>query len=103
MVAVDLAFDRITDDPDSVSVKDAAIVAGIMTDKIARKEKWGQSEPEEKLGDCLIEIAKMVLQRPGKLSLDYTPEPAQASDPVESARDVTPRPSNGSLTERSFQ
>ncbi len=90
-IAMDLVEDRITNDPDSVSVKDAAIVAGIAADKVAKKEHWGQQEPEEKLGDCLIEIAKMVLQRPGKLSLDYTPEPAQASDPVESARDVTPR------------
>ena len=103
MVAVDLAFDRITDDPDSVSVKDAAIVAGIMTDKIARKEKWGQSEPEENLGDRLAEIAERIIQYPGKLDIHITAEPIQPSDPVASARDVTPRPGNGPPSERSFR
>ncbi len=100
MVAVDLAYDRIVNDPDSVSVKDAAIVAGIMTDKIARKEKWGQSEPEENLGDRLAEIAQMIIQSPSKLDIHITAEPIQPSDPVASARDVTPRAGNGSLIEQ---
>ena len=97
-VAIDLVEDRITDDRDSVSVKDAAIVAGIATDKIAKKERWGQGEQEgASLGDRLAEIAERIVSSPGKLDIHITAGSGQASDPLESARDVTlgPAPPGG--------
>ena len=102
-IAMDLVEDRITNDPDSVSVKDAAIVAGIAADKVAKKEHWGQPEPDSSLGNVLAEIAERIIQSPSKLDIHITAEPVQASDPLESARDVTPCSGDGSLTERSFQ
>ena len=91
---------RITEDPDSVSVKDLAVIAGISADKIAKKERWGDRLPEENLGDCIIEIAEIVVRRGGKLGLTIEGPPIAVSDPVASARDVTPRSGNGSLTAR---
>ena len=93
--------DRITDDPDSVSVKDAAIVAGIATDKIAKKERWGQVEQAgPSLRDSLLTVAERIVGSPGRLDIHITAGPAEASDPFESARDVTPRTAHGSLPER---
>ena len=77
-----------------------AVVGGISTDKVRDREGWkNRNGPEEKLGDRLAEIAQMIIQRPSKLDLHLTAEPVQPSDPLETARDVTPRPGNGSLTE----
>jgi hypothetical protein len=101
-VAMDLVEDRITDDPDSVSVKDAAIVAGIATDKIAKKERWGQGEQDgPSLGESLLAVAERILGSPGKLDIHITAGSAQASDPLEGARDVTPRSGGEALAERS--
>ncbi len=83
---------------DSGSVdKDLAVVGGISTDKIRDYEGWkNRRGGEENLGDCLIEIAERIVTSGGKLDLTIE---GPSSDPVESARDVTPQPGNG----RSFQ
>ena len=96
--SLDMIEDRITDDPDSVSTRDLTIIAGVATDKIAKKERWGQPEPDDSLGNCLLEIAEKIIPSPGRLGIHITAEPGEPSDPIESARDVTPRPGTGSLT-----
>ena len=93
---------RITEDPDSMSVKDLAVIAGIGADKIAKKERWGDRVPEENLGDCLIEIAARILNSGVKVGLSIEGPPMAVNDPVASARDVTPRTANGSLDARAF-
>ncbi len=80
---------------DSGSVdKDLAVVGGISTDKIRDYEGWrNRRGGEENLGDCLIEIAERIVKGGGKLDLTIE---GPASDPVESARDVTPQAGEGS-------
>ncbi len=66
-----------------------AIVGGISTDKVKDYEGWkNRRGGEENLGDCLIEIAERIVKGGGKLDLTIE---GPASDPVELARDVTPR------------
>ncbi len=98
--SLDMIEDRITDDPDSVSTRDLTIIAGVAADKIAKKERWGDRVPEENLGDCLIEIAERIVAGGGKVGLTIEGPGGESSDPVASARDVTPRSGNGSLTAR---
>ena len=66
---------RLTEDPGAFSAKELGITAGIATDKVAKKERWGLSDDESSRRESPFEqLARAAME--GKISMDITVQPA---------------------------
>ncbi len=82
---------RLAADPEAFSTKELDITAGIMTDKIAKRERWGTVEDHGSSEDSpLLQLARAVAE--GKLGarLEVHPRPERPEDLVEAIYTVEP-------------
>ena len=90
--------DRIVDDPESLGIRDLAVVNGISLDKVARREGWGKEvEDSPHYASALDQLAEEA--RKGNIKMTLHVEPVQprtpGTPPPGELLDVTPEDHGG--------